>query len=360
MHSSSYSGRKVLLVGNVFGRDFGNSFYMILPKLLHGLIRNGCNLHAFNDREIARASTPFLTSITGWHAANRKLITTCRNFRPDLLLLGHCEVIRNATLAAIRDEMPDIRIAYRNVDALSDGPNRKRVSRRAEIVDKIFVTTAAPILETLRGSRAEIYFIPNPVDSAIDTGRAFMRNDQNHDVFFAVNTKDRRVDFVAEAISRVPGLSADIRCIPGKPPAFGAAYIAALANARMGISLSRPDNAYLYASDRMSQLLGNGLLTFVSRSTGFGDIFTDNQIAFFDGPDELAEKLAFFARNDRERRKVAEAGWAAAHSMFASERVARYILEQSFDDPLSENYPWLQAISNPAGPSQPQRRSMAQ
>ena len=360
MNSSTYSGRKVLLVGNVFGRDFGNAFYMILPKLLHGLVRNGCNLQVFNDREIARASTPLLSSITGWHAANRKLITTCRNFRPDLLLLGHCEVIRNATLAAIRDEMPDIRIAYRNVDALSDGRNQKRVNRRAEVVDKIFVTTAAPILETLRANRAEVYFIPNPVDSAIDTGRAFMRNDQDHDVFFAVNTKDSRVDFVAEAISQVPGLSADIRCTPGKPPIFGAAYVAALANARMGISVSRPDNAYLYASDRMSQLLGNGLLTFVSRSTGFGDIFTDDQIAFFDDPDELVDKLQFFARNDRERRKVAEAGWAAGHSLFASERVARYILEQSFDDPLSENYPWLQAISNAAGPSQPQRKSMAQ
>lgn len=104
----------------------------------------------------------------------------------------------------------------------------------------------------------------------------------------------------------------------------------------MGLSMSRPDNVYLYASDRMSQLLGNGLLTFVARSTGFQDLFSDDQIAFFDGLDELVDKLRFFAANDQRRRKVAEAGWTAAHSMFASERIAKYILERSFDEPLSE------------------------
>src|SRR3546814_20886574 len=70
----------------------------------------------------------------------------------------------------------------------------------------------------------------------------------------------------------------------------GAGYLEAMCNARMALSISRPDNVYLYASDRMSQLLGNGLLTFVSRATGFQDLFGDDAIAFYDGLDELVDR----------------------------------------------------------------------
>src|SRR3546814_11365225 len=112
----------------------------------------------------------------------------------------------------------------------------------------------------------------------------------------------------------------------------------AIANARMGLSISRSDTVYLYASDRMSQLLGNGLLTFVSRTTGFQDLFADDQVAFYDGLDELVDKLAFFARHDDARRRNAEAGWRAAHSMFASDPVAKSTLARRFEEPLPGDY----------------------
>src|SRR3546814_4628629 len=64
--------------------------------------------------------------------------------------------------------------------------------------------------------------------------------------------------------------------------------------------------------------------------------------------DLLVDRLDFFARHDDARRRTAEAGWRAAHSMFASHRIAKYNLERSFDEALSESYPWPTAIdSNP-------------
>src|SRR3546814_13391840 len=66
---------------DLFGRELGDEFYMILPKLLHGFIRLGCNVQVFNDREVARVSTPLLSSAAGRAAANRKLLQTCRNFQ---------------------------------------------------------------------------------------------------------------------------------------------------------------------------------------------------------------------------------------------------------------------------------------
>src|SRR3546814_19833227 len=81
----------------------GSGFYMLMPKLQHGLFRLGHTLQVFNDREMARGSSPLLRSAAGRAAANRKLIKACRNVRPDLLLLGHCELIKNETVDAIRE-----------------------------------------------------------------------------------------------------------------------------------------------------------------------------------------------------------------------------------------------------------------
>ncbi|MEQ8357662.1 MAG: glycosyltransferase [Kiloniellaceae bacterium] len=362
MSHAGHSGRKILLVGNLFGREMGNEFYMIMPKLLHGFIRLGCNLHVFNDREVARGSTPLLSTSAGRAAANRKLIETARNFRPDFVLLGHCEPIDNATLETLREETPGLRIAYRNVDTLTDAKNRARLRRRADVVDAIFVTAAAPIHGVPPGSRAQVHYMPNPVDPAIDSGRGFARSDQAFDLFFAVGTgdgSDERLRFPQALRQRLPALRADIRGVPGSPPVRGADYLNAMTGARMGLSISRPDDVHLYASDRMSQLLGNGLLTFLSRASGFEEIFDDNELAFYGDVDELTDKAGFFLRNDQARRQVAEAGWRAAHSKFASDLIAQYILERSFAESLSETYPWPTEIPFSTEQPAPRKSSMA-
>src|SRR3546814_2167139 len=120
--------------------------------------------------------------------------------------------------------------------------------------------------------------MPNPIDPAIDVGRSFSRSDQDHDLFFAVGGADERMRTVEAAMQRLPALRADLRGTRGRASVRGMAYMEALANARMGLSISRSDTVYLYASDRMSQLLGNVLLTFVSRTTGFQDLFADDQV----------------------------------------------------------------------------------
>src|SRR3546814_12944889 len=114
---------------DLFGRELGDEFYMILPKLLHGFIRLGCNVQVFNDREVARVSTPLLSSAAGRAAANRKLLQTCRNFQPDLVLLGHCKIIENRTLDALRASCPGQRIAYRTVDTLTARSEQRRAGK---------------------------------------------------------------------------------------------------------------------------------------------------------------------------------------------------------------------------------------
>ena len=49
----------------------------------------------------------------------------------------------------------------------------------------------------------------------------------------------------------------------------------------MGINLSRGKPIKYYSSDRIAQLLGNGLLTFIDKKTCFNKFLSDKEIIFY-------------------------------------------------------------------------------
>jgi hypothetical protein len=110
------------------------------------------------------------------------------------------------------------------------------------------------------------------------------------------------------------------------PFATGARYAAALTSAAMGLNVSRRNDVYLYTSNRMPQMAGSGILTFVDRATGYGDVFGEDEFPFFDTEEELCAKLTEFHHDDAARRRVAEAGWRAYRREFSCTRAAAYLL----------------------------------
>jgi Glycosyl transferases group 1 len=326
--------------------------YGIMQKLFHGLIRLGHQVQLFDDRKLARGATLFQSRKWGILPVNRQLVEACRAYRPDLLLLGHCEMIWNSTLAQIRHALPDLRIAYRNVDWLQAPENVADIRRRVDVVDWIFSTSAGEVLGQFQGGRARVTHIPNPVDQVIDSGRAFARTDQPFDVFYAIGgvyPGDPRPGFMATvqvACNKIAGDKArggvrfDVHGMQGKANLFGTAYLDRLLDSKIGLNYSRRNDLYLYSSDRMAQYLGNGLLTCIDRSTGFDGLFRDDELLFYTDAAELADRICFFARDDVARQAQAQRGWQAAHRMFASEAVAQYIVDRSFDRPLSQSFDW--------------------
>jgi hypothetical protein len=338
----------VLLVGNFYGAGNGGAFYMIMPKLMNGFIRAGHNAYAYNDREIARARNPFGSRKFGVLPANERLADVARDLRPDLVVLGHCEMIWNRTLARIREAAPGVRIVYRNVDPLIHAQNRKDIARRAGHVDGIFITTAGePLREFARppsGSNPGTFvaFMPNPIDPAIDWRRSFAAESHAADVFFAagpLGEDDPRKALVEHLRRAVPEARFDLRGNPfGRPYLFGAAYLDALAATKMGLSINRTNEHYFYASDRMAQMTGNGMLTFVHSGAGFQEVYGEDELAFYDTPEAAADKLRFYLKDDSAWRKVAEAGWRKSHALFDSTRIVRWIIDATFDGAPSQDY----------------------
>ena len=49
--------------------------------------------------------------------------------------------------------------------------------------------------------------------------------------------------------------------------------------------------------------MGNGLLTFVDEKVQMNDFFNKNEIIFYSNTSDLAEKIIFYAKKDRLRKK---------------------------------------------------------
>ena len=58
-----------------------------------------------------------------------------------------------------------------------------------------------------------------------------------------------------------------------------------------GTKLSRGKPVKYYSSDRIAQLMGNGLLTFIDEKTFYSDFFNQNEIVTYKNVNDLIEKI---------------------------------------------------------------------
>ena len=63
-------------------------------------------------------------------------------------------------------------------------------------------------------------------------------------------------------------------------PIWADQFINKISNSYMGLNLSRGRPIKYYSSDRIVQLVGNGLLTFIDRRTHLSDFFQIKKLFF--------------------------------------------------------------------------------
>ena len=106
----------------------------------------------------------------------------------------------------------------------------------------------------------------------------------------------------------------------------------------MGLNLSRGKPIKYYSSDRIAQLMGNGLLTFIDEETQYGDFFKDDELIFYKTIEDLAEKIKKFKKDRYTLKKIARKGHNKYHKFFNSTKVANYIIDKTFG--IKSKYFW--------------------
>src|SRR5574344_593450 len=128
---------RILLVDNLMIRRYGNLRMGPGRKLMCGAIRDNCRLCEFSDRDMARLLAPLGIRALGGILANKKLVLCAKNFRPDAVLLGHCDYITNETLFKIRRILPAVRIAHFNVDPVWQPSTAAQIEDRKASCDAL-------------------------------------------------------------------------------------------------------------------------------------------------------------------------------------------------------------------------------
>ena len=202
---------RILLVDNLLIRRYGKLRMGPGRALACGAVRGNHRLCEFSDRDLARYMGLGIRAL-GERLVNKALVKTARNFRPEAVLLGHCDFIRNETLAAIRRDVPGVRIAHFNVDPMCDAHPQAQMRERMESCDALFATTAGERwLKPFATGKNVVAYMPNPSDPALETLDNSRRgaDDFSCDLFYAGQPRqgDPRLDFItrlSEAVRKTP------------------------------------------------------------------------------------------------------------------------------------------------------------
>ena len=106
----------------------------------------------------------------------------------------------------------------------------------------------------------------------------------------------------------------------------------------MGLNLSRGDPVKYYSSDRIAQLLGNGLLTFIDKKTEFNNFLNKNEIVTYDDINDLTKKILKYTNNDTLRRRISKKGRDKYFKYFNSTIIAEFIINKTYN--IDKKYYW--------------------
>ncbi len=332
---------KILHVTNFNYRFFGRLQYNTGIRINNGLIREGHNVLSISDRDLI-SYTKSIRDPSGTKYLNKLIRNTIVNFKPDLIILGHADRVQPETLIEAKNSDPNLKISQWFLDPLSKyGPdyekNKFRILDKNLICDTTFVTTSPDALNfKLKNS----FYMPNPCDVSLDYLKNFNKT-SDFDVFYAIShgvhrgnlrpgKRDERELFISKLKKKSLGIKFDTYGMFGIQPVWGNEFLNKLSNSNMALNLSRGKPIKYYSSDRIAQLLGNGLLTFIHEQTKFGDFFNNNEMIFYKNTNDLLDKILKYKRDDRIRRKIAQKGHFKYHKYFNSSIVAKYIINKSF------------------------------
>ena len=339
---------KILHITNFNERHNGRLFYNTGKRINNGLIRLGHSVLEFSDRDIVSYYRS-LNDIKGQKKLNFKLLEVISNYVPDLIILGHADLIKKETLQFIKKNYPHIKMSQWFLDRMDDKwvNNKKRFMDKFEIMDFNFCTSDPYSLNFNKNDR--VCFMPNPVDESFETLENYKNKYFNSDVFFAMSHGvhrgvlkkgkfDDREIFINNLIKKTPNIRFDLYGFKNKQPIWADDYLLAISQSKIGLNLSQGNPTKYYSSDRFSQLIGNGLLVMVDQKTMMKNFFESDEIIEYKNINDLSEKIIKYNSDHKLRNKIARKGRAKYFKYFNSTLVAEFIINKTYEN--KKKYYW--------------------
>ena len=344
---------RILHITNFNERLDGRLFFNTGRRINNGFIRLGHSVLGFSDRDIQKYYKN-IKDLKGAKSLNEKLRKTCYNYKPDIIMLGHADLISSDQIVELRNDYPNVKFGQWFLDPLNKkGPdyerNKSRILDKINHLDASFVTTSPSVLNFLP-KKTNNYYIPNPSDDSFETLNNFSKP-CNVDVFFALSHGvhrgvlktgkiDDRINFLKQLSEITPDVKFDIYGIDKVQPIWADHYFKTISNAKMGLNLSRGDAIKYYSSDRITQIVGNGLVCLIDEKTQYRDFFNSSEMVFYKNVNDLSEKILKISRDEKLRKKIAKNGKTKYMKYFNSSLVAEFIINKTLGIESKKKFFW--------------------
>ncbi len=331
---------KILHVTNFNERHNGRLFYNTGKRINNGFVRLNHSVLEFSDRDIVSYYRN-INDLDGSKRLNRKFIEVISNYLPDIIVMGHADLIKRETVLFIKKTYPNIKFCQWFLDRMDTKwiKNLSRFKDKYDLMDANFCTSDPKSLKIK--IKSPIYYLPNPVDESFEKLKNYENRYLNKDVFFAMSHGvhrgvlkrgkfDEREIFIEKLKTLTPNIKYDLYGMDNNQPIWADNFINKISKSKMGLNLSQGKAVKYYSSDRFAQMIGNGLLVFIDKKTKFRDFLQSDEIITYDNIKDLAKKIIKYNKNEKLRKKIAKKGRNKYFKHFNSSIVSQYILDKTF------------------------------
>ena len=335
---------KILNIYNQ-GQKLDHRLYNISlgKKFTNGFIRNGHDVLEISDRDYIKNNRTFsFTPVK--NSFQKYLIESFKNYNPDLLFFGHTKNIDGETIDRLKSLNKNLIISQWNEDPVMPSLNYSKnnienIQKYSKLVDHNFITTNPSELKKQNINIDNFHFFFVPVDKNIEFFNVYNLRPQK-DLFYAMShgvnratlkegIEDDRIIFLNNLVKKIPNIRYDFYGFANKQPIWGNNFFRSLINSKMGLNLSRGKPTKYYSSNRIASIMGNGLLTFIDKKVQMDHFFNTKEIVFYNNISDLADKINFYSRNDKLRKKIAKNGQKKYFRLFNEKRITEYFINIS-------------------------------
>jgi hypothetical protein len=339
-------GPKILHISNFNEKNQQRLFNIsIASKLSSGLIRNHCDVINFSYRNFL--SDKIFGDI------DQEIINITKNYKPDLILFGHNNILKRASLEFIKEKK--IKTALWYEDHVADnGPswksNLKLIEDNNDLIDKYFITTHPSEIKS-NIKKNKLFYLPVPVDKNIENLSIYENKHRYKDLFFALshgvnfgklkkNYSDERDMLLKQLMINGEGINFHILGINNDQPKWNYDFYKEISICKMALNLSRGKPLKYATSNRIASYVGNGILTFINSKVKFQEFFNNDEMIFYNNEVDLIEKINLLKNDINKINKISKKGKKKYFKIFENNIVANYILSNTFDLTPSYRYAW--------------------
>ena len=321
----------------------------IANKLTKGLIRNDHDVVNFSYRDFNNKLL-----LKSSEVLNQKILNIAKNYRPDLILLGHNNVIKTDIIEQIKkNHKTKIALWYED-HLIKGGPNYinnlNLIEQNKDLIDQYFLTTYPDSIST-KIDRKKLNYIPIPADKNIENLEIYNSKNRFKDLFFALshgvnygklksNNQDEREIFLNEMMKINKKLTFNILGYGNEQPKWNYQYFHELSKCKTALNLSRGEPSKYASSNRIASLVANGIMTFIDKKTNYSDFFNSDEMGFYSSPADLLNQLDNLNGNINKINKISKNGKIKYFSIFNNSIVADYMISKTFGIKNKYKFVW--------------------